>query len=285
MDALVSTDWLAEHLSDADLVIADVRWRPAPAGAGHEAYLESHIPGAVFVDLDTDLAEVPEDPSFGGRHPLPTPTAFCERLADKGIGRALHVVCYDDMGGAIAARLWWMLRWIGHKRVSVLDGGLAKWQSEGRDVDTEDVKPDRAADPIVPRPNAAMVIDKPGVRDTLASGGLVFDARSEDRYRGEGETLDPVGGHIAEAVSAPFADNLDPQTKSFIAPLELRERFRRLQVEQAEQTVCHCGSGVTACHNILAMELAGLGMAKLYVGSWSEWCRDPRVESHIGPGA
>lgn len=279
---LVTTEWLQAHIHD--VVIADVRWKPGSEDLGLRAFTESHIAGATFVDLDRDLADLSDDPACGGRHPLPSPTDFVTRLAARGIGAQSVVVCYDDMGGAIAARLWWMLRWIGHERVRVLDGGLTKWQSEGRDMDTGGVEPEQAADPIVPRPSAAMVIDKPGVRDALASGGLVFDARSADRYRGEGETLDPVGGHIAGAVSAPFTDNLDPQTKSFIAPLELRERFRRLQVERAEQTICHCGSGVTACHNILAMELAGLGMAKLYVGSWSEWCRDPRAESHIGPG-
>lgn len=282
MDPLVTTEWLSEHLHEDDLVVADVRWRPSPVGAGREAHLEGHIPGALFIDLDEDLAEVPEDPRLGGRHPLPSPGAFCERIAARGIGAGSRVVTYDDMGGAIAARLWWMLRWIGHERVSVLDGGLAKWRQEGREIERGAVEARRAGDPIYPRPNADMVADKSAVGEAIGAGRLVLDARSADRYRGEGENLDPVAGHIAGAHSAPFAENLD-ETKAMLDGLELRERFRRLGVTRAEETICHCGSGVTACHNILAMERAGLGMARLYVGSWSEWCRDPRAAKSVGP--
>lgn len=279
MDPLITTDWLSEHRDE--VVIADVRWRPT--GDGRELYLESHIPGAVFVDLDSDLAEVPEDPSVGGRHPLPTPEAFCERLAAKRIGAGSRVVCYDDMGGAIAARLWWMLRWVGHERAHVLNGGLTKWLGEDRPVERGESEVHPASVPIVARVDEAMVVDKAGVREALAADGLVLDARAFVRYRGEGETLDPVGGHIAGAHSAPFGENLVAESKFMREGAALRERFRRLGVGPAEEAICHCGSGVTACHNILAMERAGLGMARLYVGSWSEWCRDPRAPKSVGP--
>ena len=282
-ESVVSTEWLGEHLGDDGVVVADVRWRPAPAGAGHAAYLQGHLPGAVFVDLDTDLADVTEDAANGGRHPLPSAEAFCERLAAKGIGVRSHVVCCDDMGGGIAARLWWMLRWVGHARVSVLDGGLGRWIAEERKVEVGEVAVERAAEPVVARPAEEMFVDKRAVGEAIGTGGLVLDARAGDRYRGEGETLDPVGGHIVGAHSAPFAENLDPETTLFCQPTALRERFRRLGVRDASEVICHCGSGVTACHNILAMELAGLGLAKLYVGSWSEWCRDPKALKGVGP--
>ncbi len=283
MDSLVSAEWLIAHLGDEDVVVADVRWRPSPAGAGRAVYLEGHVPGAVFVDLDADLADVPEDAAYGGRHPLPSPEAFCERMAAKGIGASSHVVCCDDMGGAISSRLWWMLRWVGHRRVSVLDGGLGRWQGDGHAVESGDVTRKAAEDPIVPRSGDAVALDKRELGGAMESGGRVLDARATERYRGEGENLDPVGGHIAGAHSAPFADNLDPETKTFLASTALRERFRRLGVRDAPEVVCQCGSGVTACHNILAMERAGMGFAKLYVGSWSEWCRDPKAPKRVGP--
>lgn len=281
METLVTVDWLCTHRDE--VVVADVRWRPAPKDAGRRAFFEGHIPGAVYLDLDDDLAEVPADPRVGGRHPLPPAEAFCTRLCELGIGSASRVVCCDDMGGAIAARLWWMLRWVGHRDVSVLDGGLAAWTRAGHEIETGDPRPrDRATSRIAPRPDDSMIAVKRDVEQAIASERPVLDARSFERYRGENETIDPVGGHIAGAISAPYSENLSDDG-TFRAATALRDRFRRLGVAHARDVICHCGSGVTACHNILAMELAGLGTPRLYVGSWSEWSRDPHAPKAIGP--
>ncbi len=285
MDDIISTRWLAEHLTDDDLVVCDVRWRDGDADAARRAFEEAHIPGSVYLDLETDLADVPDDPRLGGRHPLVLPEDFCRTLGKHGVGESTRVVCVDDMGGAIAARLWWMLRWVGHEACGVLDGGMARWQAEGGAVERGSPRPQAPAQqPIIAHPNPDLIATKKDVLEAIASGGLVLDARSFDRYRGENETIDPVGGHIAGAVSAPFRENLDPETGCFVSSGVLRDRFRRLGVDgDAGAVVCHCGSGVTACHNILAMKHAGLGMARLYVGSWSEWCRDPKLPRAIGP--
>ncbi len=285
MDPIVSTDWLAEHLADEDLVVCDVRWRGGDARTARQAFEEAHIPGSIYLDLETDLADVPEDPRLGGRHPLPAPEAFCEALAAHGVGQGTRVVCVDDMGGAIAARLWWMLHWIGHEACAVLDGGIARWQAEGREIERGPaIAGSPSQTPITPNPNPDMIATKDDVLEAIARGGLVLDARSFERYRGENETIDPVGGHIAGAVSAPFSENLDPETGCLLPSSVLRDRFRRLGVYgDASGVICHCGSGVTACHNILAMARARLGMPRLYVGSWSEWCRDPALPKTIGP--
>lgn len=281
MHPLVSTEWLAARLDDPQVAIADARWRPSAPGAAREAFAKAHIPGAIFFDLDEDLSALPADPAEGGRHPLPEPAAFATRLARSGIGAGHTVVCYDDMGGAIAGRLWWMLRWIGHERSAVLDGGLSRWINDGNPTETGGPKaPAATDDPIRPLPRREMLADKQAVLDTMGAGGLVLDARDIARFRGEGETLDPVGGHIPGATSAPFKDNLTSEGV-FRDPAELRQRFVRLGGD-VPGAICHCGSGVTACHNILAMAAAGLPTPRLYVGSWSEWCRDPSLPKARG---
>ncbi|MCB9844907.1 MAG: sulfurtransferase [Phycisphaeraceae bacterium] len=281
MHPIVSTQWLGEHLEDPRVVIADVRWVPGGPDAGRASHIARRIPGSIFVDLDVDLADVPPDPADGGRHPLPHPDDIASRLAALGIGADSIVIAYDTVSGGIAARLWWMLRWIGHEDAAILDGGLAKWMLERRAVESgQPARPTPAEHAIIPNPDFSMVIDKKGVLEALRNGIPVLDARAPGRFRGENEPLDPVAGHIAGAVNAPFAENLDRQTIEMQSPEQLAARFRGLGVK--DRAICQCGSGVTACHNILAMELAGFPLPKLYVGSWSEWCRDPDTPKATG---
>jgi thiosulfate/3-mercaptopyruvate sulfurtransferase len=264
---LVDAGWLADHLADDALVVADVRWYPD--GSGRARYLEGHIPGAVFVDVDADLSG-PRGPRTG-RHPLPDPGAFAGAMARLGVGDGSEVVAYDDAGGSTAARLWWMLRALG-RPAAVLDGGLAAWSGP---LERDPVEP--RPRPFTPRPwPPDLVVDADEV-DALRRrpDALVLDARAPERYRGEVEPLDPVAGHIPGARNAPFAANLDPTTARFLPPQELRRRYERLGAAGAREVVVYCGSGVTSAHDVLAMELAGLPRPRLYVGSWSEWVTDP----------
>ncbi|MGI9646909.1 MAG: sulfurtransferase, partial [Acidimicrobiia bacterium] len=223
----------------------------------------AHIPGAFYVDLDADLSAA-EGP---GRHPLPPWDVFAERMADLGIGDRSVVVAYDDRGGGVAARLWWMLRAIGHKRAYVLDGGITAWINGGGEVTEELSIHGRGELSVNLQPD--ITVDREALRERLDSV-LAVDARSADRYRGENESIDPVGGHIPGARNAPYESNLGPD-KRFLPADVLAARYRELGVGSEQETVFYCGSGVTACHDLLAIEHAGLGTAKLYPGSWSDW--------------
>ena len=260
---LVSADWLAEHLDHSILRIADTRWYLDEPERGRQAFREAHIPGAVYVDLETDLS-APEGP---GRHPLPDWQTFSERMSRLGIGDKQRVVAYDDRGGAIAARLWWMLRAIGHEHAFVLDGGLTAWVQAGNPVSdqAESYPPAELSVDLAP----ALTLDRDQLRQRLGSI-LTLDSRSGDRYRGEEEPIDPVAGHIPTAVNSDFEQNLGPDLR-FRAIGELTARFQGLGVDGSRPVVTYCGSGVTACHDLLAMEHAGLGRALLYPGSWSDW--------------
>jgi len=267
---LVSVSSLAEHLNDADWIVFDCRHNLADPDAGHRAYQEGHIPGARFLHLDRDLSS----PMTGrnGRHPLPDPARFAARLADLGMRGSMQAVAYDDAGGAFAARLWWMLKWLGHEQVAVLDGGLQHWIGEGHPV-THNSPVFRPGD-FAGTPVLAPVTAEELLADLDRGRQLILDARTPERFRGIGETLDPVGGHIPGALNHFFRDNLDAQGR-FRSCEELRRAFAALIGNQDPATVVHqCGSGVTACHNLLAMELAGLAGSRLYPGSWSEWCAD-----------
>jgi thiosulfate/3-mercaptopyruvate sulfurtransferase len=266
--ALISVEELAARLADRHTRVADVRWYLNRPGAGRTAYAAGHIPGAIYVDLDDDLS----DPAgFGapGRHPLPSPAAFRDRLEQLGIDSGDLVVAYDDAGGVNAARLWWMLDNLGHRGgVAVLDGGLASWQSAGLALSTDPVN--------LPPGHLELAGEWHGIiaRQELASrlGALnLLDARSPERYRGEVEPIDPVAGHIPTAVSAPTSSNLAGDGR-LLAPKELARRYHAL-VDDSRPTVVACGSGTTACHNALAMRLAGLPDPILYVGSFSDWSR------------
>lgn len=272
---LVDAQWLAAHLGEADLVVADVRWYPD--GSARRRYEEDHIPGAVFVDVDTDLS-APRTPG-SGRHPLPTPRTFARSMGRLGIGDGSTVVAYDDSGGAYAARLWWMLRATG-RAVAILDGGLAAWPGElARGPEAR--RPAR----FTPRPWPDELIADAREVDRLRRDpdALVLDARAGERYRGEDEPIDPVAGHIPGARNAPWSENLDPATGRFLPPEELRRRYAALGADRASEVAVYCGSGVTSAHDVLALELAGLPRGRLYVGSWSEWITDPRHPVATGP--
>lgn len=275
-DPLVDIAWLLEHLQDPDVVVAEVCW--TPAGSSRELYEQGHLPGAVFLDVDVDLAAPPG--SGPGRHPIPSPPSFAATMGATGIRNTDLVVAYDRQGGSLAARLWWMLDVTGH-RAAVLDGGLDAWTGVP-ETGAVGLKP--ASFEERPWPSRR-VIDAEGVTRAIATRtAVVLDARVEERYRGEVEPIDPVGGHVPGALSAPWVDNLDPAGR-FLPAAALRERFVRLGVREGKPVVCYCGSGVTSCHDVLALELAGLGEAMLYEGSWSDWCSDPKRPVARGPGS
>ncbi|MEF8727809.1 MAG: sulfurtransferase [Accumulibacter sp.] len=268
---LVDCAVLAAHLRDPDWRIFDCRHLLSDPAAGQQAYRAGHLPGAFFLHLDDDLS----GPTNGrnGRHPLPDPQGLADRLGAAGVSGGTQVVAYDDAGGAFAARLWWLLRWLGHDRVAVLDGGIAAWLAEGRPLSTT-VPQGQPATFVIQRQD--LVVSTNDVLANLASQKFrLIDARSTDRFRGENETLDPLGGHIPGADNRFFRDNLDADGR-FRPAAELRREFTEILAGfDARDVVMSCGSGVTACHNLLAMELAGLPGARLYAGSWSEWCSDP----------
>jgi thiosulfate/3-mercaptopyruvate sulfurtransferase len=266
---LVSAEALAERLGDPNLRIVDSRWYLGRPGDGRRAYEAGHIPGAIFVDLDADLA-AHDGP---GRHPLPGPGAFARRMSALGIGSANEVVVYDDVGGGVAARLWWMLDDLGHTRVAVLDGGYPAWQAAGLSTTTE-VAALPTAHFVPARTAWRRVIDRDALKPQLGDV-LLLDARAGPRYRGETEPIDIVPGHVPTAISAPSTENLGPDGRHLPADL-LRARFKDLGVVPGKgdrDVVTSCGSGITACHNALAMRIAGLPDPILYPGSYSDWSR------------
>ncbi len=270
--SLISAADLDAHLDDPDLRIADVRWSLAAPAAGRVAYAAAHLPGAVFVDLDTVLT-APDGP---GRHPLPDPAAFAAALGALGIGRKHRVVAYDDAGGTVAARLWWMLDALGHPRTAVLDGGIAAWRAAGLPLTAE-----APAYPPVPEKERVdtggdahtwpRTIDRAALIPRLGALTLL-DARAPERYRGDTEPIDPVAGHIPTAVNAPTASLLAPDGR-FLAPDALAARFAALGAAGERPVVVACGSGVNACQLALAMRAAGLPGPLLYSGSYSDWSR------------
>lgn len=271
---LISAAELSKHLKDPNWVILDCRHDLMNPDAGRAAYEAAHIPGAQFVHLDADLSDKSAGPNgeFRGRHPLPDRVKFVETLRRLGVNHGSQVIAYDAQGGMFAARLWWMLRWVGHEAAGVLDGGLQAWQAEGLPLTTEAASRPRGN--VEPRPSLVAVATATDVLANLEQRTrTVIDARAPDRFRGENETLDPVGGHIPHAKNRFFKDNLQADG-SFKTPEQLRAELNPL-VDTPEACIMQCGSGVTACHNLLAMEVAGLRGAALYPGSWSEWCADP----------
>ncbi len=303
--ALISAAELAGKLAAPDLVVVDCRFNLADPAWGEKVYLEAHIPSAVYAHLDRDLS-APVVPGQTGRHPLPSPDTLARTFAAWGIGPGVEVVAYDAAGGALAAaRLWWLLRWVGHDDVRVLDGGWQAWQelaahpppelstgpsplnSSDHATDTPGQREAPNGSPWhhsgpeahAPRvfraePHSDWIVNADEVARMIAAGQPVFDARAADRYRGESETIDPVAGHIPGARSLPFAANLGPDGR-FRSASELASRFEAaLGGSAPEASAAYCGSGVTAAHLILAMVHAGLGVPRLYAGSWSEWITD-----------
>jgi thiosulfate/3-mercaptopyruvate sulfurtransferase len=258
---LISPEALIARLGDPSLRIADVRWWLADPGKGRRDYADAHVPGAVFVDIDSDLVGA----SGPGRHPLPSPAAFAARMAELGFADDTDIVAYDDAGGSIAARLWWMLDDLGHPRVSVLDGGIHAWIAAGGPVTAE--VPAHAPGRLTLVGAWSRTIDREALTARLGTVALV-DVRAPERYRGDLEPIDPVAGHIPTAVSRPLAGNLGADGR-FLGPADLRLRYEPL----GKEIVASCGSGVNACHAALAMRVAGLPAPLLYPGSYSDWSR------------
>lgn len=279
MQPLIDAETLAGNLSNADWVVVDCRFQLNDPEAGFAAYGHGHIPGARYAHLDDDLAREPSP--HEGRHPLPNPDDFAATLASWGIDNATQVVAYDDASGAIAARLWWLLRWLGHERVTVLDGGLQAWLDSGGPMETEEPE-------ITPAEFRASEVRDDRVVVTgdipleIAAGALLLDARSAERFRGEQEPIDPVAGHVPDARNLPFTELVAPDSR-FLPERELRERLQvALDGRDASTVITMCGSGVTACHLALGFAAAGLPEGRLYAGSWSEWIRDDGREVALG---
>ncbi|MDQ7989161.1 MAG: sulfurtransferase [Candidatus Dactylopiibacterium sp.] len=273
MPPLMTAAELHACLDSPEWRVFDVRHDLADAAAGEAAFLAGHIPGAQFLHMDRDLSAART--GRNGRHPLPAREDFAALLGARGLAATNRVAVYDASGGMMAARLWWMLRWLGHEAVCVVDGGLPAWQAARLPLETG---PARAREATVFPLRAARTetLDAQSVLAALERADrLIVDARSPDRFRGENETLDPVGGHIPGAKNRFFKDNLAPDGR-FKPAATLREEWTRLLGETPPAAVvAQCGSGITACHNLLALEIAGLPGAALYPGSWSEWCADP----------
>ena len=268
---LISTEQMQQQLHASKQVIVDCRFSLADANAGERAYGEAHLPGAVYANLDKDLSSAITSES--GRHPLPDPIQFMHRLGEWGIERDMQVIVYDDMNGAFALRLWWLLKWLGHENVSLLDGGWNKWQKEQRPV-TSEITHNQAVQ-YTARTDDSRSLSTEQVQNQLSAEQVcLIDARAPARFAGKEEPIDPVAGHVPGAVNRPFQRNLD-ESGCFLPAEVLREQFTELLGDYSPAEVAHmCGSGVTACHNLFAMELAGLPGSKLYVGSWSEWIRN-----------
>jgi thiosulfate/3-mercaptopyruvate sulfurtransferase len=272
LTALVGTDVLAQHLVDPDWIVFDCRHDLASPERGRAEYAQAHVPGARFLHLDGDLSA----PKTGrnGRHPLPDPDELAGKLGEAGVDSRKQVVAYDAQGGMVAARLWWLLRWLGHLPVAVLDGGWNQWTAENRPQTAEVPRPRPTRFPG--RPRIDCWVGAHFVREHVNDETtILIDARAPDRFRGQNETIDPVGGRIPYARNRFYRDNLDASGR-FKAPEVLKSEFRGvLGTAGPQQAVNYCGSGVSACHNLLAMEVAGLQGARLYPGSWSEWSADP----------
>ncbi|MFE9609866.1 sulfurtransferase [Streptomyces sp. NPDC006012] len=277
MEVIITASRLAHDLTaDRPPVLLDVRWQLSTPGAkafdGRAAYAAGHLPGAVFVDLDEELASAPGE---RGRHPLPELAEFGAAMRRAGVSAGRPVVVYDGGQGWAAARAWWLLRWTGHPDVRVLDGGLSAWEGP---LSTDVPEPDEGDFEPVPRPTG--LLDAAGAA-ALARSGVLLDARAGERYRGDVEPIDRVGGHIPGAVSAPTNENVGPDGR-FLPADELKARFAALGVPDAAQVGVYCGSGVSAAHQALALAVAGIP-AELYVGSWSEWSADPSRPVAVGP--
>ncbi len=274
--SLISVTELTKLLAQSDdeaVVLLDCRFDLLNPDAGRRAWLEGHLPKAQFVDLDQDLAGAVSAAS-GGRHPLPEPEKLAAGLGQLGVGEGTQVVAYDDMQGMFAARTWWLLRWLGHERVAVLDGGLQAWLEAGQPLTRQVLTPKPAK---FPRPSQVLSVLTAGeVSDRLAGNELLLlDVRAAERFLGQSEPIDPIAGHVPGAINLPLSDNLASDGR-FLPPADLAEMYRKVIAGRPITSVaCMCGSGVSACHSLLALEIAELPGAALYAGSWSDWISDP----------
>ncbi len=277
---LITPAALALQLSDPDWLVADCRFELGRPDAGRAAWRAGHIAGAIYADLERDLSAPVT--AATGRHPLPMVEDLAATFSRFGIGERTQVVCYDAGNGAYAARLWWILRYLGHEAVAVLDGGFAAWVEEGRPVSTETAA--RPPARFVARARPDMLCDAAGVISALASGERLVDVRGAERFAGTVEPLDTVAGHVPGAINLPFLANLDARGR-FLSPAALAGRWRLATGgAPGRGAICMCGSGVTACQQLLALEAAGITGARLYAGSWSEWIRDPARPVARGDG-
>jgi thiosulfate/3-mercaptopyruvate sulfurtransferase len=269
---LVQAEELARRLGEPKLRLFDCRFDLARPEAGRDRYDDAHLPGAIYADLNRDLAAPPTRTS--GRHPLPSVTVLEARLRAWGVGADTPVVAYDDGNGMYAARLWWLLRWLGHHDVAVLDGGMRHWEQLGLPLDDAPVV--HPPGDFVARPVPELAVDAGTVKAAMEDPSVrILDVRAPERYRGEVEPLDPVAGHVPGARNHPYTTSLDAANR-FLPAVELRTALEAsLGGVPPRRTIVMCGSGVTACHALLALEHAGLPGARLYAGSWSEWCSDP----------
>lgn len=268
---LISTKKLNRILDHSDLRIFDCRFNLSDKGLGRFNYQINHIPGAIYAHLDDDLSG-PIDPGKTGRHPLPDPSQFISQLGDWGISNDSQVIVYDDKTGGIAARMWFMLKWLGHDAVAVLEGGFERWQRKGMPLSKEVPKYEKSI--FKANTNENRIKDVAWVNANRTNSEYkVIDSRAAERYQGKNEHIDPVAGHIPGAVNYPFADNLTGKG-NFKSKKKLRKRFKELSKFPKSNLVFYCGSGVTACHNALAFEHAGCGEGSIYPGSWSHWITD-----------
>ena len=270
---LIDAKTLSVNLEDPHWVVVDCRFRLPQPNAGLEMYKQAHIPGARYAHLDHDLAASPRPEE--GRHPLPSPEAFKATIEQLGITNASNVVAYDDASGAIAARFWWMLRWVGHDTVFVLDRGVQGWESAGFPLESTDPTWESTQFSLG-QIREDWVVKTPDIPEELAQGAALVDARSPARYAGQEEPIDPIAGHIPGAINYPFSLALD-STGAMRDSTELRRELEPL-IRGPRGFIATCGSGVTACHLLLAVKAAGLGDGRAYIGSWSEWIRDPSRE-------
>ena len=271
--SLISTQIAQDHLDNPKWRFFDCRYELTAPEKKKTEFAVSHIPGALYVHMNQDLATT-HVPGKTGRHPLPSVDDMASKFSTMGIDKSIQVVVYDDAGGSHAARFWWMLRWLGHDTVAVINGGWSRWIKEERPVSSELLIPEAKEFIASPRLSWTVTADEI-LKDLNNPGKCLFDARSAQRFRGENESFDSVAGHIPGAHSVPFTDNLD-ENGNWKSRSELRQKFENLlDGSPAEEAVSYCGSGITACHNILAMYHAGLGDSRLYPGSWSEWITDP----------
>jgi thiosulfate/3-mercaptopyruvate sulfurtransferase len=261
---LVSVQWLSEHAGDPDLVIVDCRFDLSKPSQGFTDYLQSHIPGALYFHLEHDLS-APKS-QHGGRHPLPDIESLVRLFSSAGIHEQTMVIAYDEQDLAMAARLWWLLRYLGHEKAAVLDGGFAAWRRAGLAVTDEVPTPTASTFNAKLRPDMLVTVEQVKTRDAQTA---LLDSRAGERYRGEVEPLDPKAGHIPGALHYFYKENLNPDG-TLRTPAELKQRFAPL--DEKKEIIVYCGSGVTACVNVLALYEAGRTDAKLYAGSWSDWC-------------
>lgn len=277
---LIDAATLARHLADPAWVVFDCRFDLADPGQGRRHYLDAHLPGARYAHLDTNLSG-PITPSTG-RHPLPDPARLCAWFGQQGVDTGTQVIAYDDSGGNMAVRLWWLLRWLGHDAVALLDGGWQHWLGAAGPVTA--ALPQPVPTEFQGSPDWDQVLTTDQVVADLEHGRWrLIDARSAERFRGEAEPIDPVAGHIPGAVNLPLQQNLTADGR-FRPAAELRAQYLALLGRYPpERSACLCGSGVTACHNLLAMAIAGLPGGRLYAGAWSEWIRDPARPVAVGP--